>query len=99
MITGTPLICTPWSSRTKGVSFQYSTILGDSNQPVLRRFEPNSRSILISEQENPWNLLQLQDMLSRHRGDKLVRQCELSEQIILLSPGYFSFVYTILSIQ
>lgn len=79
--------------------FQCSTILADSDQPVLRRSKPNSRNVLISEQENPWNLLQLQDTLSRHRGAKLSRQYELSETINLLSPGYFLFVDATLSIQ
>ena len=41
----------------------------------------------MGEQPNPWNLLQLQDAMSRHRGAKLLRQCELLEGISLLSPG------------
>ena len=36
---------------------------------------------------NPWNLLQLQDAMSRHRGDKPLRRCELLGVISLLSPG------------
>ncbi len=32
---------------------------------VYQRTEPNSSTILIGEQPNPWNLLQLLDMMSR----------------------------------
>ena len=39
--------------------------IGD--RTVSRRSEPNSRTALIGEQPNPWNLLQLQDAMSRHR--------------------------------
>jgi len=43
----------------------------DRNQTVSQRSEPNSGRILMDEQSNPWNRLQLQDILSRHRGLKL----------------------------
>ena len=59
----------------------------DMNQTVSRRFEPSSRTTLMGEQPNPWNLLQLQDVLSRHRGAKPPRRCELSGETSLLSPG------------
>ena len=42
----------------------------------------------MGEQPNPWNLLQLQDAMSRHRGAKPGRRCELLDQISLLSPAY-----------
>ena len=32
-----------------------------------RRFEPSSRTTLMGEQPNPWNVLPLQDVTSRHR--------------------------------
>ena len=57
--------------------------IGD--QPVSRRFEPSSRSILIGEQPNPWDLLQPQDMLSRHRGAELRRRYGLLGGTSLLS--------------
>jgi len=38
------------------------------------RSKPNSRTTFIGEQPNPWNLLQLQDVMSRHRGAKLLRR-------------------------
>jgi hypothetical protein len=46
-------------------SLKNPTLTADRDQPVLRRFEPSSRSALMGEQTNPWNLLQLQDALSR----------------------------------
>ena len=58
--------------------------IGD--QPVSRRFEPSSRNILIGEQPNPWDLLQPQDMLSRHRGAELRRRYGLLGGTSLLSP-------------
>ena len=39
----------------------------DRNRTVSRRSKPSSRTTLIGEQPNPWNLLQLQDVMSRHR--------------------------------
>ena len=60
----------------------------DRDQTVSRRFEPSSRTALIDEQSNPWDLLQPQDAMSRHRGAKLPRRCELLEEISLLSPEY-----------
>jgi len=60
----------------------------DRDQTVSRRSEPSSRTILIGEQPNPWNLLQLQEMMSRHRGAKRFRRFELLRIISLLSPAY-----------
>ena len=37
----------------------------DKDQTVSRRFEPSSRTALIGEQPNPWDLLQPQDVMSR----------------------------------
>jgi len=44
------------------------TPTADRDQTVSRRFEPSSRTALIGEQPNPWDLLQPQDAMSRHRG-------------------------------
>ena len=63
------------------------TPTSDRNQTVSRRFEPSSRTALIAEQANPWNRLQLQDAMSRHRGAKPSRRCDLLGKISLLSPG------------
>ena len=55
---------------------------------VLGTAEPSSRATLIGEQPNPWDLLQPQDVTSRHRGAKPLRRCELLGVISLLSPEY-----------
>src|SRR3712207_7833164 len=56
---------------------KYPTPTADRDQTVSRRFEPSSRTALIGEQPNPWDLLQPQDAMSRHRGAKPPRRCEL----------------------
>ncbi len=60
----------------------------DRDRPVSRRSEPSSRTALIGEQPNPWDLLQPQDAMSRHRGAKPSRRYELLGKISLLSPEY-----------
>ena len=59
----------------------------DRDRTVSRRSEPSSRTTLMGEQPNPWDLLQPQDVMSRHRGAKPLRRCELLGVISLLSPG------------
>src|SRR5437867_7472516 len=60
----------------------------DRDRTVSRRSEPSSRTALMGEQPNPWKLLHLQDAMSRHRGAKPGRRCELLAPISLLSPAY-----------
>ncbi len=60
----------------------------DRDRTVSRRSEPSSRTTLMGEQPNPWDLLQPQDVTSRHRGAKPCRRYELLGKISLLSPGY-----------
>jgi hypothetical protein len=67
---------------------KYLTPTTDKDRTVLRRSEPSSRTALIGEQPNPWDLLQPQDAMSRHRGAKPPRRCGLLEEISLLSPAY-----------
>ena len=64
------------------------TTTPDRDRPVSRRSEPSSRTALIGEQPNPWDLLQPQDAMSRHRGAKPSRRCGLLAKISLLSPEY-----------
>src|SRR5438034_11446968 len=59
----------------------------DRDRTVSRRSEPSSRATFMGEQPNPWDLLQPQDVTSRHRGAKPCRRCELLGKISLLSPG------------
>ena len=67
--------------------FKYPTPTTDRDRTVSRRSEPSSRTALMGEQPNPWDLLQPQDAMSRHRGAKPPRRCELLGEISLLSPG------------
>ena len=60
----------------------------DRDRTVSRRSKPSSRAALMGEQPNPWDLLQPQDVTSRHRGAKPLRRCELLGVISLLSPEY-----------
>ena len=60
----------------------------DRDRTVSRRSEPSSRTTLIGEQPNPWDLLQPQDVMSRHRGAKPPRRYGLLGEISLLSPAY-----------
>ena len=64
------------------------TPTADRDRTVSRRSEPSSRTTLIGEQPNPWDLLQPQDVMSRHRGAKPGRRYELLGPISLLSPAY-----------
>ncbi len=58
------------------------------DRTVSRRSEPSSRTALMGEQPNPWDLLQPQAAMSRHRGAKPPRRCELLGEISLLSLEY-----------
>src|SRR5574339_730097 len=60
----------------------------DRDQTVSRRFKPSSRTTLNGEQPYPWDRLQPQDVMSRHRGAKPPRRYELLGEISLLSPAY-----------
>ena len=60
----------------------------DRDRTVSRRSEPSSRTALMGEQPNPWDLLQPQDAMSRHRGAKPPRRYGLLGEISLLSPAY-----------
>lgn len=68
------------------------TPTADRDQTVSRRSKPSSRTTLIGEQPNPWDLLQPQDVMSRHRGAKRFRRYGRLEIISLLSPEYLLFV-------
>ena len=67
---------------------KYPTPTTDRDRTVSRRSEPSSRATLMGEQPNPWDLLQPQDVTSRHRGAKPLRRYELLGAISLLSPEY-----------
>ena len=67
---------------------KYPTPTVDRDRPGSRRSKPSSRTAFIGEQPNPWDLLQPQDAMSRHRGAKPPRRYELLGEISLLSPEY-----------
>ena len=62
----------------------------DRDRTVSRRSEPSSRATLMGEQPNPWDLLQPQDVTSRHRGAKPPRRYELlgGDQPVIRSTFY-----------
>src|SRR5260221_9338066 len=60
----------------------------DRDRTVTRRPKPSSRTALMGEQPNPWDLLQPKDATSRHRGAKPSRRYGLLGKMSLLSPGY-----------
>src|SRR5437773_10979248 len=60
----------------------------DRDRTVSRRSKPSSRTALMGEQPNPWDVLPPQDAMSRHRGAKPSRRYGLLGKMSLLSPGY-----------
>ena len=68
--------------------FKCPTPTEDRDRTVSRRSKPSSRTALIGEQPNPWDRLQPQDAMSRHRGAKPSRRYGLLGKMSLLSPGY-----------
>ena len=67
---------------------KFPTRAADRDRTVSRRSKPSSRTTLNGEQPYPWDLLQPQDVMSRHRGAKHRRRYELLGGISLLSPEY-----------
>src|ERR1700687_484211 len=65
------------------------TPTADRDRTVSLRSDPSSRTTLIGEQPNPWDLLQPQDVMSRHRGAKRPRRYGLLGAITLLSRANF----------
>src|SRR5690625_3238611 len=55
----------------------------DRDRTGSRRSGPSSRTALMGEQPNPWDRPQPQDAMSRHRGAKPPRRCELLGEISL----------------
>ena len=76
----------PLVLRNEPLKFPPPTV--DKDRTVSRRSEPSSRTALTGEQPDPWDLLQPQDAMSRHRGAKPSRRYELLDSISLLSLAY-----------
>ena len=66
-------------------SLKNPTHILDRVRTDLHRSEPSSRTALMGEQSNPWEVLPPQDAMSRHRGAKPDRQYGLSDQISLFT--------------
>src|SRR5688500_20287595 len=64
------------------------TPTADRDRTVSRRSEPSSRTTLNGEQPYPWDLLQPQYVMSRHRGAKRIRRYGLLGVIIPFSSEY-----------
>jgi hypothetical protein len=71
-----------------GTAFlKFPTAVADRDRTVSRRSKPSSRTALMGEQPNPWDVLPPQDAMSRHRGAKPSRRYGLLGKMSLLSPG------------
>ena len=75
----------PLVLRFEPLKFPAPTV--DKDRTVSRRSEPSSRTALTGEQPDPWDLLQPQDAMSRHRGSEPRRRYGRSGATTLLSPG------------
>ena len=64
---------------------KYPAPAEDKDRTVSRRSKPSSRTSLNGEQPYPWDLLQPQDAMSRHRGAKHYRRYGRLGSISLLS--------------
>src|SRR5690606_38414360 len=62
------------------------TSTADRDRTVSRRPKPSSRTPLNGEQPYPWDRLQPQDVMSRHRGPNPRRRYDLVGGITLLPP-------------
>ncbi len=69
----------------RGTPLNAPTPTPDMDRTVSRRSEPSSRTAFMGEQPNPWDVLPPQVAMSRHRGAKPSRRCELLGKISLLS--------------
>ena len=59
--------------------FKFPPPTTDRDRTVSRRSEPSSRTALMGEQPNPWEVLPPQDATSRHRAKfRRYRRCRLS---------------------
>ena len=54
--------------------FNFPKLMVDRDQTVSRRSELRSCTTLLTEQVNPWNLFQFQDVIIQHRGAKPLRR-------------------------
>ena len=74
---GTPVVRPSGPLVLQDSPFQFSNARLNRDRTVSRRSKPSSRTTLNGEQPYPWDLLQPQDVMSRHRGAKHRRRYEL----------------------
>ena len=86
--TGTPEVCPSRSSLIKDSSSQFPPTT-DRDRTVSRRSEPSAAYRLMGEQPNPWDRLQPQDAMSRHRGKAKPVDVNSWGDKPVLSPGSF----------
>src|SRR6476620_5623799 len=70
---------------------KFPTPTTDRDRPVSRRSKPSSRTAFIGEQPNPWDLLQPQDAMSRHRTSSMLSHGV--DYIIILSRAVAQAVH------
>ena len=77
---------------------KFPTPTTDRDRTVSRRSEPSSRTALMGEQPNPWDLLQPQDAMSRHRGARLLvwlqRKTSLQRWVSCMAAEMVPFTLT-----
>ena len=71
--------------------FKFPAPAMDRDRTVSRRSEPSSRTALMGEQPNPWNLLQLQDAMSRQESRSSAGNRTISFVIFLIRSNCFKF--------
>ncbi len=91
LTTGTPEVCPSRSSvlRTAPLKIPMPDQRTGTEVASQSRSEPSSRTALMGQQPNPWDRLQPQDAISRHRGAKPPRPLLTLGEISRLSPGSF----------
>ena len=68
--TDLPEVLVTHSFRINITNLKHFIKTADRDRTVSQRSKPNSRTTLMGEQPNPWNIFHLQDVMSRHRGAK-----------------------------
>ncbi len=86
--TGTPEVRPLWSLVLGADPLKFPAPTVDRDRTAHDVLKPSSRTSLNGEQPYPWDLLQPQDEMSRHRGAKHRRRYELLGGMSLLSPEY-----------
>ena len=87
--TGAPAYVHPGPLVLRAAPLKYPSPTADRDRTVSRRSEPSSRTSLMGEQPNPWDLLQPRDETSRHRGAKHPRRCGLLGVLACYPRGSF----------